>query len=271
MRNISTSSILACALLLSTAGCDQLSDISDKVEGITNSFVVEAFFLGVEPPEDETIALALEGTDFASGARATAFLADAAEVTDIENAPIKGAALSLVSSANGSVTMAEGDVDGQYGSNGDDGLEYTSGVDVTIEADWDDEDRAILVGAPPAPEPGIESAHTAGQDLDIDLSGQGFDAALVVVIDTATSQVVFSNEPSDITELYDFSHGEGEVAVTVPGDALGDETIYAVGVAGLVNADVEDFDNINTVLSTFMAGKFTFAGLCTFSESTLCE
>jgi len=259
------------ALLLSTAGCDQLSDISDKVEGITNNFVVEAFFLGVEPPEDETIALALEGTDFASGARATAFLADAAEVTDIENAPITGATLSLLSSANGSVTMAAGDVDGQYGSSGDDGLDYSAGEDVTIRADWDDEDRAIMVGAPPAPQPGIESAHTAGQGLDIDLSGQGFDAALVVVIDTATSEIVFSNEPSDITELYEFSHGQGEVEVTVPGDLLGDETIYAVGVAGLVNADEDDFDNINTVLSTFMAGKFTFTGLCTFSESTLCD
>lgn len=262
---------LAITSLALATGCQQLEEIQDTIDGATSRFVVEGVLLGVEPPDDETVALALEETDFGEGARLTVFLADAADVTSIEDAPITGVDLVALSDASGGQVSVNEEGGGEYGASGEDGLVYGDGEEVLLKADFEDQDRRLTVQAPVAPEPGLERTHTAGEPLEVDLSAGAFDAALVVVIDTASSEIVFSNEPSDIQELYDFSHGEGELVVEVPGAALTDETVYAVGVAGMVNADADDLENVNTVLSTFLAGKFTFTAVCTLPEAALCE
>lgn len=254
-----------------TTGCKQLEEIQDTIDGATSRFVVEGVMLGVEPPEDETVALALEGTDFGEGARLAAFLADAADVTSIEDAPISGVDLVVLSDASGGQVAVNEEGAGEYRASGEDGLVYGDGEEVVLTADFEGQDRRLAVRVPVAPEPGLERTHTAGQPLEVDLSSGDFDAALVVVIDTASSEVVFSNEPSDIQELYDLSHGEGELVVEVPGSAMEAETVYAVGVAGMINADSDDLENVNTVLSTFLAGKFTFTAVCTLPEAALCE
>jgi len=51
---------------------------------------------------------------------------------------------------------------------------------------------------------------------------------------------------------------------------LANESLYAVGVAGLVNSDVENFEEVNTAMSAFLAGEFTFQTVCTFEEEEFC-
>jgi hypothetical protein len=94
----------------------------------------------------------------------------------------------------------------------------------------------------------------------------------VVVLDMSSGDVTWSNEPGDIGELYDFTHGESEGAsVAIPASALSNATLYAVGVAGMINADPETFEDVNTALSTMMAGKLTFGILCTLEPVDLCD
>ena len=257
--------------LSALAGCQQISDIQETIDGATSRFVVEGVHLGVAPPEDEVVAAALEGSDFGEGARLTVFLADAADVTSIEDAPISGVDLRVLSDASGGALTVMEDGPGEYGLGADDGLVYGDGEEVVLSTNFEGQERRLLVAAPVAPSPGLDRSHAAGVPLLVDLSGRGYDAALVVVMDTASSAITFSNEPTDIQGLYDLSHGEGEVSVEIPASALSEETVYAVGVAGIVNADTEDFENVNTVLSTFLAGKFTFSAVCTLPEAALCE
>jgi hypothetical protein len=116
----------------------------------------------------------------------------------------------------------------------------------------------MRVTAPPPPDADLPTAHSAGQPLSVDLAGQGFDSVLVVVLDAASLELSYSNEPADIQELYEFGHGGTGDSVEIPGDAFPGDSLYAVGVAGLVTADAADLDEVNTALSSMLAGKFRF-------------
>jgi hypothetical protein len=63
----------------------------------------------------------------------------------------------------------------------------------------------------------------------------------------------------DIQSLYDFTHMDGSVnSLEIPASAFPSESVYAVGIAGIENADPETFDGVNILLTSFMAGKVTF-------------
>ncbi|MFT5682470.1 MAG: hypothetical protein ACI8RZ_003388 [Myxococcota bacterium] len=262
---------------LALSGCGKLGEIQDTVEGITESFVVEGIYLGVEQPDD----VDLSDTAF-SGARFTAFLADAGQINEIEEAPIEGAALMLLSPGNGgTLPMVDGG-GGKYELSADDGLEYVSGEEISLTSNYNDAARSLSVDAPPAPSLDIDPAHTSGTPMAVDLSGQGFDAALAVVMDVETGEITWSNEPQDISALYDMTHpggigfGESEdtddtLIIEIPAKAFAAESYYIVGVAGMVVADTDTFENVNTALSTIMAGKLRFADVCTDDFALLCE
>ena len=83
---------IACVIpLLSTVGCDFFNSVGDTVDGLTNQLVAQGVVLRVLPPDLDEIDLSQSG--FSEGTTATALLADAGSVTDLNNAPITGASV----------------------------------------------------------------------------------------------------------------------------------------------------------------------------------
>ncbi len=268
------------ALLLGAitlTGCGKLGEIQETVEGVTERFVVASIYLGVEQPED----VDLSETAF-SGARLTAFLADASSISEIEDAPITDTAVVLLSPGNGGSLPMTDAGGGKYELSADDGLAYYSGEEISLTSTYGDTDRAISVDAPPAANLDIDPDHSAGTPMAVDLSGQGFDAALAVVMDVETGEITWSNEPSDISALYEMTHPDGIVLgesedtddtliIEIPAKAFASESYYIVGVAGMNVSNTASFENVNTALSTIMAGKLKFADVCTDDFDLLCE
>ena len=239
------------------AACQQIEDIKDKASGLVNPLVVEGLYLGVAEPESDEIDLS--STDFANGAVIQVFLADAASVTDIEDAPVEGATVRLRSDANGPQILND-EGSGRYAADAGDGLDYRASDGISLVVDLTDGEASLDLTAPPAADVDIDETHSANSAMVVDLEGQGFDSALVVVFEASSGDVTFSNRPESVKEIYDFSHGgDGEsLIIELPATAFPDQTIYAVGVAGLVSATADEMVDVNTGLSTFMAGKMKF-------------
>ena len=245
--------LLGTVVLLATA-CD-LEQAQDTLEGLTNPLVMEAIVIGVEPPEDERISL--EGSGFDS-TLATVFLADARSVNDLENAPVTTATVKVngtdLSHQGGGIYVVES------------GLTYVDNASWNVTAaTGSGGGRAIGVAVlPPAPNVNVPDQHDKNTPLDVALGGQGFDNALIVVLDTQSGNVTWSNEPEGIKETYDFIFPDaGPGTITIPGDAFPDDSLYAVGVAGMVKADDATFENMNTVISGIITGKMKFAPVAT--------
>ena len=85
--------------VLLLGGCDLIDQGRDLIGDLTNPLVTQALVLGVAPP-DEASDIDLP-SEYAEGAGATVFLADAADVADLENAPISGATVTLHGQAVG--------------------------------------------------------------------------------------------------------------------------------------------------------------------------
>ncbi len=241
-------------MLLTLLACSAIDDLSDKVDGLTNTLVMEGIYVGVEPPTSELVDLS--GTDFDKGAFVTALLADAASVTDLANAPVSGADVTLRSEANGETPLGD-DGDGKYTATGDDGLTYADGDPVVLSVQLDGEHKASIV-APPAVQSNIPSEHDAGQPLAISAGDPSLSTLFVVVVNAQSGNVTFDNRPGSIEEVYDLTHGGGALAVEVPGSAFPDQTLYVVGVAGMNLTPAEGLTELNTALSAFLAGKFSF-------------
>lgn len=236
------------------SGCSLFDKAKDKVDGVLNPTVVQGIVLGVEPPSDPELAGVLGG-DLEVGTSATFFLASASKITDIENAPIVGAVVEL--DTPDGVIKANEQGSGLYTISPTDGPDYVGGEVWTVSIDRGGEAELSMaaLNLPPAATADVPRSHAKGQDLVIDLTGQPFDAALVMVLD-AQGNITYSNEPQGIKEIYDFTHGNGGGvgAVTIPGTAFADDSVYAVGIAGMVNTTADDLDQMNTALSTVMVG-----------------
>lgn len=247
-------------VLLSLLGC---AEIKETFEGLTNPMVALGFMVGVEPPEDERIDLS--GTRFEQGASALAMLADAAEADQMDEAPVTGASVAMMLDAHGRVDMPESG-GGAYAADASDGLVYEEGDTATLSATYGDETSSIAMRLPPSPDIVLPDNTAAGSGMTVDLSGQGFDNVLVFVMDATTGEVTFENTPTGIEDLYDLAHGDSEVVVPIPPKAIARESVYAVGVAGLKNADAADVENANTALSAFVAGRVAFKAVSTLPQ-----
>ncbi len=247
---------IVCASLLMLQGCDFFNQVKDKVKGLTNPLVAQGMVLGVQSPEID--GLDLEGSGFAAGTAVTVFLADAAGVSDLEDVPVTGAQVDVEGSAlldteTGAYVLGPGT-----------GPAYSVGSVWEIFTDIDGDLGSALVELPAEPVFSVPSTHAVGESLELDLSGQEFHSALVVVVNVASGEVSYSNEPEDIRGFYDFSHGSSEAElVEIPGTAFPDMGAYAVGVAGMVHTKAADFDGMNTALSSIMAGQMVFQPLAT--------
>ena len=262
--------------LLAVTGCGAIADFKSTVEGLTERFVIEGLYLG-SAPFAEDIDLSATGFD---EAKAVVFLADASQISEIDQAPLSGLEPELFAGSGG-VVLEEG-VAGKYSLSGEDGLVYGDNQAVTLEVTYGEELRAAEVYAPAAADlDAVPTLHAAGASMTVDLSGQGFTAALVVVMDADSSEVTHSNEPQDIEALYELTHPDGiglgdeedtddTVIVEIPSEAFPEEGIYVIGIAGLETSGPDDLSGINTALSTFVAGKFRFVKVCTDDYAKLC-
>lgn len=235
-------------------GCEQIGNIKNTVDGLTNPMVSQSLLLGVAEPDSEDIDLS--GTDFDKGAGLNVFLADASSVDDLEEAPVSGADVRIRIGDAAAVDVGEG-ADGAYSATGDDGLSYSGGADAVLTLDYGDETSQSSVSLPQAPDVTVPTSHAAGQPMTLDLSDGSYDAVLAVVLNVTSGQVTWQNRPETVREVYDFTHGtSGAVTeLTIPGSAFPSGCACAVGVAGMRNASSDEFVNQNTALSAFSAGK----------------
>lgn len=245
--------------LLATA-CD-LSAIKDDIDGLTNTLVGEGMVIGVLPPEDERIDLEALGYD--AGASATMFLADAASADDLGNVLISGATVTATDGVT-SVTLEEQADSGAYVSLPGSGLAYTAGETVTITAVIGTDEGSGSVVLPPAAGLALAEQHTANEPLDIDVTGKGYTGTLIVVMDTVSGDVTYTNEPQDVQAVYQLTRGTEEVTtVTIPAEAFPNESVYALGFAGLDHSVGSDFEGMNTLLSGIIAGQLEFHPIVT--------
>lgn len=293
-------------LLLSLSmltGCgklrEQIKDFQDEYSDITNTFVAAGTILGVDEPDfsefmqDELCiepdTLPIDSAMYEKGNKALVFLAQAELSANISDSqPITGATI-LISSDNGeinNVKMEEGEIDGQYTASTEEGLEYTSSfISFTIDSGAEEE-HTLSVDAPPtASLDSIPNDNTNDSPIDVDLTGQGFHSALMMVINVETGEMSYDNLPQEVEEMYSLAHPEGSFlgedtpeidSVALPGSAFSEDGLYAVGVAGLRAAGSDDMNNINLLLSGMIAGKFSFKPVCvpdcyTLKKELFCE
>jgi hypothetical protein len=245
------------AALLLLPGCDLLEDAREELTDLTNPLVGQAMLIGIAEPENELVAAALSETDWNQGVIAQVFLADATSADDMSKAPVGGAMVNMVVGGNAAVRLEENE-SGSYSASNEDGLVYQVGADVEVSVKLEGGPAMLHAQLPQAPSADLPAQQNKGAKMVIDLSADNFNAVLGVVFDAQTSEVVWSNEPTTAEEIYAFGHSDGFVnSLEIPGATFSNPGVYAVGVAGLVNGESSDFDNVNTLLSSFMAGKMT--------------
>lgn len=248
---------------LLVAGCGVVADIKDRVEGVLDRVVAIGVITVLEPPEDDRIDLS--SLDLQLGIAATAFLADAGSVADIENAPIAGQIIEA--SGCGRTARLTDEGDGSYLLLPPSELDDCEGPEFVLTRLDDTEPTVLPVTLPPAADLDVPTTWNGGADLVLDLSAAGFDSVLVVVLDATTGDVAFSNEPQGVGEWYRFLTGSGDAtSVTVPGSAFVDDALYAVTVTGLVRTPNTELERANELLSVVVGGRARAYALSTYDE-----
>jgi hypothetical protein len=235
---------------LALAGCDAFNEGRDILEGLTNPLVVQAIVLGVDLPDDaEGIELPAE---FAAGSTATAFLADAGSVADLGNAPVIDATVRMQNETLGAI--APGAYQLTPGA-----LAYNAGSSWSFSASVGGGNSATAsIALADSADFTLPTEHAAGNGFSVDLSGQGFDGAFVVVTDSSGA-ITFDNRPTDIRGFYELSRGEEAGVVEIPGTAFPSAGAYLVGVAGIESTTGrESMSRMNTALSSMMSGNLVF-------------
>ena len=108
--------------------------------------------------------------------------------------------------------------------------------------------------------------HPVGRSLTVDLSAEDYEYWVVVVSDVE-GNITFNNLPQDAAGLVDWVlEAEPIDSFDIPGSAFPNpNTIYAVGVAGVVFADTKDYAGFNWLISNIGAGTLTVTALVTDS------
>jgi len=238
-------------------GCDLLNDIQEELDGLTNPLVGQGIMIGIDTPDDPTLQQAIAGTDWENGGAIEIFLADATSIDNMAESPVVGAIVKATIGDNAPVRLIE-DSDGSYSAFSEDGLIYEEGEEITVSVNLEGGPALFSTILPRAPELDIDMQHSQGEKLMLDLTEYAYENVLAMVINTQTQAIVWSNEPSTPQEIYDFTHSDSFVdRLEIPGTAFANQGVYAVGVAGLVVGDAEQFDNMNTLLSSIMTGKMS--------------
>ncbi len=231
-------------------GCARL----ESTDALVSPVVAQGLYLGMDLPD----GIDFEGTDIlAYSAACSVFLAYVSDPAELADSPVAGADVSFRSEANGRLDLTESG-DGEYIVTAAEGLVYEQGDVSSVALDVSGESASIVVKPPQAPDFDFPAAVTKGEAFTVDLTGQGYDSILAAVYDVGRSKVTWTNLPEGVEEIYTYTHPvEPLETLEIPGDAFPGHGSYVVGVAGMRLADPEDFVNVNTTLSAFMAGELS--------------
>lgn len=255
-----------CLLLLPLSSCALFDIVKDSVDGLTNSTFGLGIVTRVAAPESDLVDLS--ETDIQLGIGATVFLADAADVADIENAPISGRAVSvdacgetadLSEDASGAYLLVPGEAFSSCGN--------TSAVLQVLATDDATDDEVVLpVEIPEAPDVTVAEMWTAGEAMTLDLSGADVDQAIAMVIDLESGDITWSNQPDndDVMGWFDLLRGNAPETIEIPGDAFPADAVLAVGLTVMQKTAGAELTGVNTVLSNASGALLTF-----FPVSTL--
>jgi hypothetical protein len=237
---------IICLVLPLFSACDLFEDVKDTFDGLTDPLVVQSVVMGVEAAGVDPAVL--DEIDLDAGVGATVFLANAKSATDLENAPITGAVVSINNTevpetGNGSYTLEPGKLSYSVGA--------TWNMTATIGTDLSEASFTL----PPAPNATIPSIHTANQPLTISLAGQNFDLVVGLVALVDSGDITWSNEPEDIRDVYELASGSAADSLEIPGTAFPSSGAYVVGVAGMSKSKADQLQDMNTALSNIVAGK----------------
>jgi hypothetical protein len=240
----------AAVMLLQLMGCDAFHKAFSSVDGLTQTTVVQGAVMGIEAPAELQDLLA--GTDFSSGVAVTAFVADASSVTDLADAPIDNAQVTV----EGNVSeQAAPQGHGLYLTDpGSSNLVYADGDTWSLDIDVAGEVGTVALTLPAGANVQVDPQHDKNTPMSIDLSGQGFASAVVVVVDQEGT-VTFDNAPKTITDLYESMNSTDPGTIEIPGSAFPSDGLYALGIAAMNHTTSEDVEGINTGLSKVRVGK----------------
>jgi hypothetical protein len=255
-------------------GCgitDEIDKLQDDIGKLTNDFVVSAFYVGAD--EFEYAGVNINEVEGLQDVQSVVYLATADVTGEADPLPLSRAEVSVTTLDVDAVPYVE-EEPGFYYNNADGGLSYTANETITIDAIHEAMPHSISVMAPPSAEFDVPDEHPNNVDLVIDISGQGFDSALVGVAVFPAAEMVYSNEPTTFQELYDLAHPEeedGDVTVVIPGETFAEDGIYLISVGGVFSADTVDMTDINTAFSSLLAAQMAFDVVCVPQCITLPE
>ncbi len=242
-------------MILFLIGCGDYVTLRDAFEGATDPLVVQASYVGVEAlPE----GLDLGSSDWAKGSAARVFVAETGSVGDLGRAPISDASVAF-EGANSAVSLRTVTA-GTWEANAGDGLSWSPGDDALFTIERDGE-HILMMSMPASPVLDLPQQLSSGDPLIVDIEGQAFDNLLVVVIRLADGETVYDSMPTDINDLFTLTHAAGELATEVPASTFAEPGAYAVGVAGLVNGDSDNYQAVNLALSALTSGSMRFSAL----------
>lgn len=259
-------SCLLAALCVPATGCQALFSLRDVVAGVVEPLAIQSTHVGVVPPEDPRLIDAIAGTEYESGVLTRLWPYDA----KLGGEPSGLQPLFQGDASGGRLVMLPDPEGSGYRLDGDDGVRYTVGDPLEVELSYEGVPRWLQVVAPEAPVFALSEYHSLNEGIVLSLAGQAYSRALVMVLDVETSETIWSNLPSADDELEAPSRGAEALVVEIPGETFAEEGVYAVGVAGAVEAGSDDYAELNTALSGFTAARFEFRTVCTFADPDLC-
>lgn len=236
--------------LLGSGACARL----ESTDALVSPVVAQGLYLGLDLPE----GIDFEGTDIlAYSAACTVFLAYVSDPAQLADSPVEGADVAFRSEENGRLGLTEAG-EGKYLVTAAEGLVYEPDDASTVALDVAGETSRIEVNPPSAPEFSFPATVSKDEPYTVDLTGQGYDNVLAAVYDVGRNKLTWSNLPEGVEDTYSFTHPVERIEVLeVPGEAFPGHGSFVVGVAGMRLADPDEFENVNTTLSAFMAGQLS--------------
>ncbi len=239
------------------SGCALFEELKGVVDELTEPVVMQAVAIGVDDGGFD-----LTGTEYEHGGAVQVWVTDAN--TSSGFSPATNARVSVISDANGSFALLEVEP-GHYAVTNEEGLRYSPNDDIEIVSEYAGERQRITMRTPPAAEVDIPAQQPAGLGMNIDLTGQGFDNAMIVVFAlnavTGRTQLVWQAE-YDKTQPRDASNLEQDI----PPSVFEQDHLFVIGVAGLTAADQSDLHGLQNLGSGMLAGSMVLNLVSTFDD-----
>ena len=244
--------LLACGVVA------ELEKVKDTIEGLTNPMVVEVIVLGLEEPEHEGLAAALEAGEVELGTSVAVFVADSDSSEEVNENTIDDATVE-VETDDATLAAAHDAATGAYLVEPGDGAVYTAGSTWHIRVEQGDAVAELNGELPESLEVTVPEEHEPATDLVLNLNGSDHDSALAMVVDL-NGEVTWTNQPETAEDYLSWLLDETPLTtLTIPAEAFPDPSFYVVGLAGLKHSKGADHvSGANSLLSAMMAGKMHF-------------